>query len=195
MKTIILHWTPDHNWKELSMMPYYIEDGICSGGMNDYHPWSYMDDKEAENLQKFDRFFIVSNSSTVPYSSAYSYIERMGLPLSPASGLIAGGFVRSVDKDDFSIDISISFVFLPGVVKTIGLEEFKECLPNINWDKTGETLLGPEDESKVLTLIKNWMTANKRMLANSPYTNIINRNVDNLITGKLLTISNPKDLE
>jgi len=178
MNTIILHWTPGKNWKELSVLPYLIEDGICDGGMNDIHPWTMSENKD---VHEGDVFYIVASKSKRPSSPAYEYLEMMGTPKHPISGIYFCGVIRKVDINEEGkqeLDLGIQFGFLPGVIKSVDLNTLKKKVQSVDWEKAGESILNEEEATIFKNLFAKWIDENKYTLENTSFSNIMDRSIE-----------------
>lgn len=180
MNTVILHWTPGVNWMNLSTLPYLIEDGICDGGLNDYHPWTMIEEKD---IHEGDNFYVVATKTKRPRTQVYDYISWMGAQNCPISGVYFCGVVRGIEVGDDGkkkLDLGIQFCFLPGVLWSLELKTLKRKIPSVVWDKIGETILNEAEEKVFVELFSEWLHIHKSTLEGTAFSNIADRSIDNV---------------
>lgn len=178
-QVVILPWTPGTNWKELSLMPSAIEQGMCGGW--GYYSWEMSHEMD---VRKDDLFFIVASNTQAPSSPAYDWLESMGASVQSFSGICFLGTIRDVfvnDEGNQEIELNILFGVLPGVIKTIDLGKLKKAIPYVKWDGREETILSNQDGDTLISLVRDWLKKEKRVLEGSSFTNIINRKIDDVI--------------
>ena len=178
-QVIILPWIPGENWEELSSLPMAIDMGMC--GEWGYYSWEM---SKKMDVYKDDIFMIVSSKCKTPDSRNYNWLKHMGIPVGPFSGLCFLGTIRDVSSNDTGnqeIDLNILFGILPGVCRTIELEELEKILPSVDWNNSEETILDEQQGDTLLASVRNWLKKEESYLVNNPYTNVINREMDDVI--------------
>ena len=178
-QVIVLHWLPGKNWEELSGMPSAIDMGIC--GDWGYYTWEMSNKME---VSKNDVFIIYSSKCKTPKGSHYDWLQHMGVPVGPFSGLCFLGTINDVSINDAGnqeIGLYVLFGVLPGVGKTIELRELKKVLPSIDWDGNTETILDDKEGGILISLVRDWLQKEKNYLERNPYTNIIDRDINAVI--------------
>ena len=160
-------------------MPYAIEEGMC--GDWGYYSWEM---SKTMDIDEDDVFLILASKSRSPKTPAYEWLQQMGILDSTFSGLCFFGTVRGVSINEAGkqeISLNILFGILPGVVETIELNVFRQLLASIDWENEEETIVDGQEREDLAKLVRDWFLKEKYYLEGSSFTNIINREITDVI--------------
>ena len=176
---IILPWTPGSNWEDLSSLPMSISMGMC----DDWFTYSWVLPKKMD-VSTDDIFLIISPRCEVPSTPEYDWLRHNGARIGSFSGICFLGVIQEIDDEDDGKEIlwlNILFGILPGMIENIELKGLKAAFPTIDWDSKEEIILGDEDSASLLEFVCKWLKKNQSKLEYSEFSNILNRDIDEVI--------------